>query len=155
MLTYTRKIALSIGVLGLGLAPLAPAQAVNNAGAISWSAAPANFVVSLYVGVLGRSAANANSAANSGAVAAWAGQVTSDPSSRLRILKGFVGSPEYKQRYGSTRGDYTLGYRVQGNRVTWSVYRGSAPGFTGHTSGISFGYASALRGYYNQYASRR
>ena len=155
MLNTIRKIALSMSALGLALVPAAPAQAVSNAGAISWRAAPANFVVSLYVGVLGRSSANANSAANAEAVAAWAGQVTSDPSSRLRILKGFVASAEYKRRYGSTRGDYTLGYQLQGNRVTWSVYRGSAPGFTGHTSGISFGYASALRGYYNQYASRR
>lgn len=155
MLTLTRKIALMAGVAGLGLAPVAPAQAVSNAGAISWNAAPGNFVVSLYVGVLGRSIGNANSAANAGAVAAWAAQVTSDPSSRLRVFKGFIGSPEYRQRYGSTRGDYTLGYKVQGNRVSWSVYRGTTPGLTGHTSGISFGYASALRGYYNQFASRR
>lgn len=151
-----RRITLSTAALALALTPTVPAQAVTDADLIQWGAPnPNNFVLSLYVAVLGRSVANAQSPANAPAVAAWAAQVTSNNSSRLRILNKFVTSEEYKQRYGTTRGDWTLGYRVQGNRVFWAVYRNSNPSYTGHTSGISYGYASALRGYYNQFAGTR
>lgn len=142
--------------LALSTVPLVAANAVEDGDRIQWgSSDPTNFVLSLYVAVLGRSVADATSPANAPAVAAWTEQVTSDHSSRLLIFNKFVTSDEYIQRYGSTRGDWTLGYKVEGDRVFWSVYRSSNPQYTGHTSGISYGYANALRRYYNLYAGTR
>lgn len=144
-----RKAIIAVGLFAATASLSAPASAVANPGAIDWDAPPAAFVGSLYAGVFGRTPESA------AVVGGWAASVTSNPTSRLTVFRGFINSPEYRRRFGSTRGNWTLGYRVRGNTTTWAAYSGFNANYTGHTSGISSGYARALVGYYNTYASRR
>ena len=127
----------------------APANAVASPGAINWTtSSPTAFVTSLYVGVLGRSPES------SAVVATWAASVTSNPTSRLNVLAGFVNSPEYRAAYGSTAGTWQLGYRYVGNGRRWAAYRTNDGRWITSRSNLSNGYARALVGYYNTYATR-
>lgn len=126
----------------------APAHAVANPAAIDWDAAPAAFVSSLYVGVLGR-------APESGAVVTtWAAQVTSNPSSRLQVMQRFVSSPEYRRAFGDGTGRWGVHYQIQGNTVRWKAST-SPNGWYTQRSGLSVNYARALVGYYQTFNNRR
>ena len=128
----------------------APAQAVANPAAINWETpSPTVFVTSLYTGVLGRAPES------TAVVASWASSVTSNPTSRLNVLAGFVNSPEYRSRFGSTTGTWQLGYRYVGNGRRWATYRTNDGRWITSRNNLSNGYARALVGYYNTYASRR
>ncbi|MGP1354524.1 MAG: DUF4214 domain-containing protein [Parasphingopyxis sp.] len=126
----------------------APADAVSRPGAIAWGAAPADFVTSLYNGVLGRAPESP------AVVAAWAAQVTSDPRSRLDVLSRFMTSDEYIRRYGRPGGTWGIYWQASGNTVRWRA-SASSGGWHARRTGISQGYARALVGYYNTYQSRR
>lgn len=82
------------------------AEAIQNPGAIQWTAPPTAFVDSLYRGVLGR-APESQAVVNT-----WAGQITGDPASRKKVFWHFVNSPEYQAKF-----------QPSGAR-TWSVWKG-------------------------------
>lgn len=90
-----------------------PALAVANPNAIQWSAPPVAFVTSLYVGVLGRAPESA------AVVAAWAKQVDGTFTSRLRVFSQFIGSPEYRGKYGAAG--------AQGKFHLWQNYCPQGP----------------------------
>lgn len=93
--------------LGLALSLMvgvaAPAGAVEVPAAIRWTAPPAEFVASLYRGVLGR-------APKSDAVVAdWARLITNDPRSRLALFNRLVNSAAYRRAHPKgTRGKFKL-----------------------------------------------
>ena len=79
------------------------AAAVEAPSAIRWKAPPAEFVTSIYRGVLGRAPDN------DVAVADWARVVTADPRSRLALFHRFVNSAEYRRLHPKgSRGIYML-----------------------------------------------
>jgi hypothetical protein len=148
MSTLSLRNSLAAALLVCAVANASPAQAVANPAAIDWDAPPTAFVTSLYWGVLGRAPESA------AVVGGWAANVTSNPSSRLTVLSGFVNSPEYRGRFGEPSGQWSVNYMIEGNTVRWMASTNPNGWFTQH-NGLSSGYARALVGYYDTYASRR
>jgi len=98
-------LAFVIGTIGWA----GNAEAIQNPGAILWTASPQAFVDSLYRGVLGR-APESQAVVNT-----WAGQVNANPASRKTVFWHFVNSPEYQAKF-----------QPSGPR-TWSIWSRSAP----------------------------
>ena len=85
------------------------AEAIQNPGAIQWTAPPTAFVDSLYRGVLGR-APESQAVVNT-----WAGQINANPASRKTVFWAFVNSPEYQAKF-----------QPSGPR-TWSIWSRTSP----------------------------
>ena len=94
-----------VGTIGLS----GNAEAIQNPGAIQWTASPQAFVDSLYRGVLGR-APESQAVVNT-----WAGQINANPVSRKTVFWAFVNSPEYQAKV-----------QPSGPR-TWSIWSRTDP----------------------------
>ena len=123
-----------------------PSQAVFNHSSISWTAPPATFVNSLYMGVLGRVPESPE------VVASWASQVDSSQQSRLRVFWAFVNSAEHRGKFGSESGPYTIYYRVDRNRTNYAVAKQQPAGYHGALKGrFNYQVAMAIRDCYQAF----
>ena len=145
MKTVTSRILLSVFFLSL-LSFTNKNDEVPYPDRIKWSATPTVFIESLYRGVLGRSPENRS------VVNAWASNITSNHSSRLKVFWGFVNSREYQNsRWAKQPKTYTIYYKYvnAGNRNKKSYYIAKKPSGA-HNSlrgKYTFGIAMAVKDY--------
>lgn len=149
-----KKLFISAVIVAAAIAVMpSAAQAIPNPNAINWGSTPTGFVTSLYAGVLGRAPES------TAVVNGWAGQINSNPSSRLSVFWSFVNSPEYQgSRWAKQKRDYNLyqQYNSRSNRYSYTVSKGPLGADWRVAYGpTTFGIASALRGYYNTFVTRR
>ena len=86
-------IAAALCVIGVNR----DAQAVDDGKAVDWNAGPADFVISNYVGVLGR---NPRSRADWRNVQELARRLSEGSTTRERIFWAFVNSEEHQSKWG-------------------------------------------------------
>jgi hypothetical protein len=124
-------------------------HAVPNPSSINWRGSPNAFIISLYRGVLNRNPESRQVVLN------WAGQITNQSSSRVKVFWAFVGSQEYKKSvWANQRRQYYI-YRKSQRKSRYYKYFAAKYSQTGgqrigggpYTRGV----AVALAGYYKAY----
>ena len=143
-----KLFALSVLLLTL-LTTWETSWALPRPGSINWRGSPNNFITSLYWGVLGRAPESRQ------VVAGWATQVTSQPSSRLKVFWRFVSSAEFQRsRYAKQKRQFYVYRKSQRNSRRWDYFAAkySQSGGQRIAGGpYTHGVAVALVGYYLAY----
>jgi hypothetical protein len=124
-------------------------KAVPNPNSISWEAAPATFVTSLYTGVLDRGPENGR------VVADHAARISTSPVSRWNMFWAFVNSPEYQSsRWARQNKEHSVyrKYNLRTRKYYYTVSKGPlAAEWRVNYGPTTFGIAVALRRYYQAF----
>lgn len=111
---------------------------------INWNASPTAFITSLYQGVLGRNPESSK------VVNEWAGNITSQSSSRLKVFWMFVNSREYQAtRWAKQKREYSIYYKTTAATNRYKSYYVSKNGRDYYVQGkFTFGVAMAVKNYH-------
>ncbi len=113
---------------------------------IKWKSSPTIFIESLYRSVLGRAPENRS------VVKAWASNITSNRSSRLKVFWGFVNSREYQNsRWARQRKEYSIYYKYVSagtrNKRSYYVAKRASGAHMSLSGKYTFSIAMAIKGY--------